>query len=145
MNRNQQEKPGRLSINKLIGKQDAIKTCLQKLAVGGYDPVAYFTLGMSVKGKPEFQHHWREALWQFSTAHHREQFMKSPESYVPQFGGYCAYEVSLGKFFDGNPEVWKIVDKKLFLLGNDQIAEKWKRDMQGNIEKANLNWPKLIA
>ena len=58
------------------------------LAVKGYDPVAYFTLGEPVKGKKEFEINWKGATWRFSAAAHRDLFAANPEKYAPQYGGY---------------------------------------------------------
>src|SRR5262245_66137672 len=61
-------------------------TLFGKTAIHGYDPVAYFTDGMPVMGKEEFQLEWMGAKWRFATAEHRELFQKSPESYAPRYG-----------------------------------------------------------
>ncbi len=134
-----------MSLSKLFGKQDAIKTSPDNIAVSGFDPVAYFTEGKPLKGTSQFQFHWHGATWQFSTAAHRELFARDPKKFSPQFGGYCVLGISMGKFFDGDPEVWNIVDEKLYLLGNSEIARRWNEDIHGNIEKATHQWPTLIA
>ena len=58
------------------------------LAIKGYDPVAYFTLGRPVKGKSEFEYKWEGAKWRFSTSEHLNLFISNPEKYAPQYGGY---------------------------------------------------------
>jgi len=58
------------------------------IALKGYDPVAYFTLGRPVKGEKEFQHEWQGARWLFSSRDHLALFQENPEKYVPQYGGY---------------------------------------------------------
>ncbi len=58
------------------------------VAVKGYDPVAYFTIGKPVKGNKKFEYEWKKAKWQFSSKEHRKLFMGAPEKYAPQFGGY---------------------------------------------------------
>ncbi len=70
------------------GAKDAINTNWRKVAVKGYDPVAYFTLGEAVKGKKEFEFNWKGAKWWFSTQAHRDLFAANPEKYAPQYGGY---------------------------------------------------------
>ena len=44
------------------------------VAIKGYDPVAYFTMGRAVKGSEEFTHEWLETEWQFASAEHRDLF-----------------------------------------------------------------------
>ncbi len=65
-----------------------INTDKDGLAIKGYDPVAYFTLGKPTKGIPEFEHEWMGAKWRFASARHLELFKSDPEKYAPQYGGY---------------------------------------------------------
>ncbi len=58
------------------------------LAIKGYDPVAYFTLGKPVKGKKEFEYKWQGARWRFADRAHLNLFQSDPEKYAPQYGGY---------------------------------------------------------
>lgn len=58
------------------------------VAIKGYDPVAYFTDGKPVKGSTAFEYVWMGAKWHFSSAAHRDLFMKDPERYAPKYGGY---------------------------------------------------------
>jgi YHS domain-containing protein len=58
------------------------------IALGGYDPVAYFTMGRAVKGSQVYQYEWMGARWLFSKEEHRELFMNDPKKYAPQYGGY---------------------------------------------------------
>ncbi len=109
----------------------------------GYDPVAYFTLGKPVKGNEQYSHEWMGARWHFSSAEHQDLFAKDPEKYAPQYGGYCAYAVSLGSTADVDPHAWKIVNGKLYLNLNPDVAKIWLRDIPGNIAKADRNWPTL--
>jgi len=68
--------------------KDPINTNWRGLAIKGYDPVAYFTLGKPVKGKGGFEYKWRGAKWRFSSAEHLGFFKSDPEKYAPQYGGY---------------------------------------------------------
>jgi YHS domain-containing protein len=58
------------------------------VAIKGYDPVAYFTMGGPVKGQKEFQQEWQGATWRFSSQEHLALFQANPEKYAPQYGGY---------------------------------------------------------
>ncbi len=109
----------------------------------GYDPVAYFAEGKPVKGSGEYVYQWMGATWHFSSAEHRDLFAKDPEKYAPQYGGYCAYAVSLGSTSDVDPHAWKIVNGKLYLNLNPDVAKIWSQDIPGNITKADRNWPTL--
>ena len=62
---------------------------------------------------------------------------------MPQYGGYCAYGVSVGAKFDGDPHLWKVVDGKLYLNLNEGVQKIWAKDVPGNIEKADRNWRQI--
>ena len=58
------------------------------VAIKGYDPVAYFTMGRPVKGQEELQYQWQGARWYFATNEHLELFRENPEKFAPKYGGY---------------------------------------------------------
>jgi hypothetical protein len=58
------------------------------IAMKGFDPVAYFTVGKPVKGDEKISYEWNEAKWLFSSNDHKSLFIQSPERYAPQYGGY---------------------------------------------------------
>ena len=117
---------------------------LSSTAVGGYDPVAYFTDGKPVAGKSDFTHQWKGVTWRFANAKNRDLFKAKPEAYAPQYGGYCAWAVSQGYTAKGDPNYWKIVDGKLFLNYDASVQKNWERDITGHIASANKNWPKVL-
>jgi hypothetical protein len=84
------------------------------------------------------------AKWFFATAANRDLFESDPEKYAPQYGGYCAYAVAMGKTADIDPNAWKIVDGKLYLNYNQEIQVKWLEDVPGYIQKADMNWPGVV-
>lgn len=110
----------------------------------GFDPVAYFTESKPLPGRKEFQYEWSGAKWYFVNQANRESFMKDPAKYAPQYGGYCAYAVSKGYTADISPKAWKIVGGKLYLNNGVIAASLWGRDIPGNIEKAEKNWPEIL-
>lgn len=114
------------------------------IALKGYDPVAYFTVGKPVKGQKEYQFEWKNTKWFFSSSENLAQFQKNPEHYAPQYGGYCAYAVSRGTTADIDPESWAIVNRKLYLNLNKEVQNTWNKDRAGYIEKADKNWPRLL-
>ena len=113
------------------------------LAIAGYDPVAYFTSGKPVEGTAEHTHDWNGATWRFASAANRTAFVKDPNKYAPQYGGYCAFGVSRGYAVKVDPTAWKIVDGKLYLNYSKDVQTQWSEDVPGNITKGDANWPKL--
>lgn len=114
------------------------------LAVQGYDPVAYFNEGKPVKGDKDFSTEYQGATFRFASAANRDKFVKSPQAYAPQYGGYCAWAVSQGYTAKGDARNWKIVDGKLYLNYNTSIQKKWEADVPGFIKAANANWPGVL-
>lgn len=124
---------------------EPVNTDRQGVAIGGYDPVAYFTMGEAVEGSAGISHEWRGAVWRFTSKAHRDLFVAEPEKYAPRFGGYCAWAVAKGKTAGIDPEAWSIVDGKLYLNYNRKIQRKWEKDAAANITKAEANWPRLAG
>lgn len=118
------------------------KTIYQKngVAINGYDPVAYFTDNMPVKGKETFSFDWNGAKWQFSSDTNLNLFKANPEKYAPQYGGFCAYGVSENHKSPTDPSAWTIVDEKLYLNYNPKVKELWTKDIPSRIKKANDYW-----
>ncbi|MGB0954579.1 MAG: YHS domain-containing (seleno)protein [Panacagrimonas sp.] len=113
-------------------------------AIRGYDTVAYFELGAARRGDRAISHEWNGADWYFSSQAHRALFIANPEKYAPQFGGYCAYAVSQNYTANSDPQVWEIVDQKLYLNFDADVAEQWRADQSERIAAAQQNWPKIL-
>ena len=115
------------------------------VALHGYDPVAYFTNGKPVPGTAQFEYTWSDVKWRFSSAANRDAFAKAPSMYAPQFGGYCAWAVSRNYTADVDPAAFAVVNGKLYLNYSTLIQARWRLDRDGNIAKADANWPGLLA
>lgn len=114
------------------------------VAVGGYDPVAYFADHKPVPGKADITYSWKGATWRFASTQNRDSFKANPENYAPRYGGYCAYAVSQGATAKGDPQVWKIVDGKLYLNLSPSVQKLWEKDIPGYIKAADKNWPGVL-
>jgi YHS domain-containing protein len=114
------------------------------LSIKGYDPVAYFKTGKALKGNESFTFKWHDMTWYFSTEENMDLFAANPEQYAPQYDGYCAWAMTEARKSQTDPEIWKIVDGKLYLQCSQASYEKWSRDMPGNIKKADMNWLNVI-
>ena len=127
-------------------KQPELFTGLVKgVAVGGYDPVAYFTEGKAIVGKADITLSHAGATWRFASTANRDAFQADPAKYAPQFGGYCAWAVSQGYTAKGDPDAWSIVDGKLYLNYDRAVRANWAKNAGGNIRKGEANWPKVLA
>ena len=128
----------------LAAKAEIYTGLLSNTAVGGYDPVAYFTENMPVEGNSDFQTKWKGVKWYFSSQENLDKFKANPTAYAPQYGGYCAYGVSQGAAVKGDPKLWKVVDGKLYLNINPGVQKRWEKDIPGFIKKANKKWPAVL-
>lgn len=110
------------------------------LALRGYDPVSYFTDGAPTPGEIDITAEHQGAIYRFASAEHKAMFEADPAKYAPQYGGYCAFGLAQGYKFDGDPQVWKIVDDKLYLNLSPKVSTIWQQDVPGNIENADAKW-----
>ena len=115
------------------------------IAIRGFDTVAYFTESKAVKGKRSISTVWNGATWYFSKQEHLDLFTANPESYAPQYGGYCAYGVAVDNLVKIEGNLWDIVDGKLYLNYNKKWQHKWRSDIAGYIKKADAKFAKLLA
>lgn len=114
------------------------------IAIGGYDPVAYFTQSAAVLGMPEYSYDFEDAIWYFASAEHRDMFASDPERYAPQFGGYCAYAVSQGGTAPVNPDLFTIHNDRLYLNLSESVQRRWLRDIERFIRLGEANWPDVL-
>lgn len=113
-------------------------------AINGYDVVAYFDEGAPVQGKTEIAVMWKGVIWRFASEEHREAFEANPWAYAPQYGGYCAYGVSLGYRDSTEPDAWYITNGKLYLIRTRFVRSIWRSDMTNYIAQADANWPGIL-
>ncbi|MCT4611656.1 MAG: hypothetical protein N4A70_20885 [Pelagimonas sp.] len=113
------------------------------LAMQGYDPVAYFTLGEATPGQVAITAIHNDAQYRFVNEDHKVAFESDPEAYLPQYGGFCAFGAAMGFKFDGDPNLWKIVDGELFLNLSKDVQKRWEGDIPGYVEKADENWKEI--
>lgn len=128
-----------------LAANPAINSDKTGLALSGYDPVSYFTDQSPAKGSFKITAEYDGVVYRFISVDHRDAFTKAPDRYLPQFGGYCAYGVSVGKKFSADPTVWIIHEGKLYLNLDTEIFKAFTKDLQGNIAKAQANWQAIAT
>jgi YHS domain-containing protein len=115
----------------------------QGIAAHGYDPVAFFTEGKANKGDSQWRSTYGGAAYYFQSNSNREMFDKDPAKYAPQYGGYCAMSMTMGKLEDVDPNYFVVHGDKLLLQHNEKAYMMFSKDVEGNIKKADANWAKL--
>lgn len=120
----------------------------KKVAIQGYDPVAYFTQKKAVKGKKEMASIYEGVTYYFSSQANKDTFVKTPASYEPQYGGWCAYAMgSSAEKVEIDPGTFKILDGKLYLFYNayfNNTLKSWNKDEVNLKKKADANWKKFV-
>ena len=92
-------------------------------------------------GDSEFSYEWGDATWQFSSADNMALFIQDPESYAPQFGGFCSFAVSKGFTADISPDAWHINDGKLYVFMDKKVQAEWVSGIaDGTLEASSTNW-----
>jgi YHS domain-containing protein len=114
-----------------------------RLALKGYDPVAYFTEKRAVAGTSHYRHDWDGAIYQFVSAKHLELFKTDPDRYLPQYENWCAASVANGAKVHANPEFWLVVDGRLYLFGGPIGPTLMSKDTTAMKSQADDNWPKV--
>ena len=118
-----------------------------KLMLMGYDAVAYFTQNDAVKGDPAIKAEHLGVTWRFASEANRAAFLKSPEQYMPQFGGFCAnginYAVPWGA--GGGPNTWRIYRGKLYVFGGQSSRDQFEMDTELNLKRAHQYWNDEVA
>lgn len=121
----------------------ALNVDAKGIALKGFDPVSYFSSGGPVQGKAELFAKHEGATYQFVSLQNRDAFIASPAKYAPAYGGFCAMGVALEQKLDVDPQLWRVVDGKLYLNVHKGAQSRWLEDVKGNLAKADKNWPSL--
>jgi YHS domain-containing protein len=113
---------------------------VRRVAIGGFDPVAYFTDGRPIKGSSSFSVQFDEADYFFASAEHQRMFVADPDHYAPRYSGYCAIGVSLDHKAEVDPESWAISNGRLYLFHYKRNMQEFPSDSSNIIAKADANW-----
>ena len=111
------------------------------VALRGDDVVALATGLKVTEGYAKYTVERDGVAYYFASEQTMKQFQANPERYMPQYGGFCAFGVAIGKKLDAAPRYADIVDGKLYVFLNAVAFEKYKQDKAGTLAKAEKNWP----
>ena len=112
----------------------------RSLMLKGHDPVAYFTEGKPVPGRPDIKVEQDGVTYRFSSENNRNLFAQSPAKYTPQYGGYCSNGAVYAIPWGGEPQNFKIVDGRLFIFGGQKSLDYWSMHQKANIELGDNYW-----
>lgn len=112
-------------------------------AIGGFDPVAYYSEGKPLMGNSEFQGSWHGTSWQFLSDGNRRIFAASPNIYAPRYAGFDPYALSEGTLAEGQPVIWTIIAGELFFFQNPVNKHLWLEGINKLSKKTASNWQRL--
>jgi hypothetical protein len=136
--------PGSAAVVEAATTERIITDYYTGLAIGGFDPVAYFTDREPRRGAQDVEAFWGGALWSFRNDRNKAIFLANPEVYGPQFGGYDPFDLARGKVVAGRPGIWLIAGQRLYLFNKAENRDAFAKD-SSRLEKATGNWPKLSS
>lgn len=122
-----------------------------RVALGGYDPVAYFRVGggRAKEGKKALRTTLRGVIYQFSSERNRELFERDPERFEPDYGGWCAWAMASNDKVEVDPESFLIEDGRLLVFYdgffNDTRSSWLDKGGKKLRPKADKNWDRFVG
>ena len=113
------------------------------LAISGFDPVAYFSLGVARQGSGALELPYGGAIWRFRNIGNRAAFAAHPEVYMPRFGGYDPIALGRGIALPGHPLIWLVYRERLYLFGQDANRRVFMEHPERAVVAADLGWRRV--
>ena len=113
------------------------------LAIGGFDPVSYFSQTGPKPGHRVHEARWGNITWRFTSSGNQYVFARAPHVYAPRFGGYDAFAASQGIVAMGHPQIWAVFKERVYLFHSAVNKYFWSLDPDGISAQAEQNWEKL--
>jgi len=117
---------------------------LSGVALGGFDPVAYFSEGAALEGRPEHEYMLDGMAWRFRNAGNRAAFARDPAVYRPGFGGYDPVVLAEQRPVPGDPRIWAIHESRVYLFATEGSRRRFLDDPQRLLQTAGEAWPAVV-
>ena len=120
-----------------------------KLAMKGYDPIAYFPEGggTATTGDANITTEYGGVVYRFASTAHRETFLANPARYEPAHGGWCSYAMLEGDKVQVDPKSFIVKRDRLFLFYKGLLGDtraKWlKAEHATEAMTADGMWKKI--
>lgn len=115
------------------------------IAIANFDPVSYFGPGGPVPGLEAFEYKTPDAVWRFANEGNYLAFRDNHLRYIPQFGGYGAFGMAVGRVVEPNPTIWHIEDNRLYLFHSSAAKASWLKNAFSLKALADEQWAKILA
>ena len=126
-----------------FGLSAAAEKAVRRLAIKGYDPVAYFTEKRPMIGDPRFEYKWDGAVYRFASQRHLDLFKANPDQYLPVFRGLCTAALSNGVKAVANPRNWLIYKDRLHIFLTLRGQGRMRQDPAGMNSRADKHWVEM--
>ena len=117
------------------------------LMLEGHDPVAYFSQNDAVKGDPAIRTVHLRVVYRFVSEANKAEFLRGPQRYMPQFGGFCANGINYAIPWGGGgaPNTWRIYRGKLYVFGVQKARDHFEMETELNLKRAHHYWNVEVA
>ena len=95
---------------------DRLECSPDGIGVGGFDLVSYRQPNGPVPGNAEFSVVYENVSYLFSNANNRDLFLRDPVFYLPQYQGWCAITLALGRLICPDYSNFKVEDSRLLFF-----------------------------
>jgi YHS domain-containing protein len=112
----------------------------ERVMLKGFDVVSYFVDQKSAIGTPQYKSTYKNVVFYFATAEHKNLFDKTPEKYLPEFGGYCADGITYAIPWGGDGDTWKMIDGRVYIFGGQGSKDAFLLDEKTNLSNAQRYW-----
>ncbi len=136
-----------LNMAPLLAQSNSYNTDESTIVLDGYSPVSYIEYGKARIGNRAFKANYDGVTYFFVNSEEKKLFQSKPQKYIPQYGGWCAYAVSLGYKYRPNPDSFRVVDGKLYLFTINveaNFVNAWEKEgKEKHIARADRNWKSM--
>jgi len=115
------------------------------LMLRGYDVVAYVAQNRAAPGSPQFRSRFQGVTYHFASAENHALFERDPARYQPAYHGYDATRMVYAIPETADPEVWRMIDGRVFLFADAASKAAFELDVPGNTVLADRYWKAEVA
>ena len=116
-----------------------------RVMLKGHDVVSYWVDNKHALGSAQFSTVYEGVTFRFASAEHKALFDKSPQAYLPQYGGYCADGIVYAIPWGGDADTWRMIDGKLYIFGGQGSKDAFELDLPRNLKLADQYWKDEVA
>lgn len=133
-----------LGLGPLVAQSHSYSTDDSMIGLEGYSPVSYIENGKAQLGKKEYKVTYDGISYYLLNNKQVRMFKANPSKYKPQYGGWCAFAVSLGGKYRPEPKSFRVVNGKLYMFTinpEGDFVKVWEKEGKDNhIAQADKNW-----